>query len=82
MGVIHGGLLLVKEEAIGPVDSGNTVFFTTYEFLPDTLIVYLNGLQQLSPYDYVELTTNSFQFVEAPTGGVDPDRVAVNYQRA
>ena len=82
MGVIYGGLLAVKEPAAGDVDGTNKTFTTTYDFIPDTLIVYLNGVQQASPDDYVELTTQSFQFIEAPLGGADPDRVRVVYQRA
>jgi hypothetical protein len=82
MGVIYGGLLVVKEPATGPIDGTNRTFTTTYDFIPDTLIVYLNGMEQASPGDYVELTTQSFQFTEAPIGGADPDRVAVVYPRA
>jgi hypothetical protein len=82
MGVLHGGLLLVKEEAIGTIDGTNRTFLTSYDFIPDTLMVYLNGLQLMNPDDFVELTTQSFQFTDAPTGGADSDRVVVVYQRA
>jgi hypothetical protein len=82
MAVLKGGLLLIKEDAIGAIDSSNTTFATSFHYIPGTLRVLLNGLEQGAPADYVELTSNSFEFVEPPIGGVDPDKVSVIYQRA
>jgi hypothetical protein len=82
MAILRGGLLLYREEAIGDVDGNNTVFISTYKFIPGTLVVKLNGLEQIAPDDYVELDDQTFEFVNPPIGGNNPDKIIISYQRA
>lgn len=82
MAILKGGIILVKEAAIGTIDGANKIFTTSKVFVPNTLRVRLNGLVLFNTDDFTELTNQSFEFVQAPTGGSDPDRVLVEYQRA
>ena len=82
MAVLRGGLLLYKEEAIGNIDGYNDTFLASFPFIPGTLRVHLNGLEQNSPIDYVELNSQTIQFVNPPLGGIDADEVTLEYQRS
>ena len=82
MATLKGGVLITKEEATGAVDGVNVLFATAVPYVPGTITVFLNGLQQSDPNDYTETTNQSFTFVQAPIGGADPDRIEVTYQRA
>ena len=82
MATLRGGLLLYKETATGFINNINTIFTSTYRFIPGTIIVYLNGLEQTLSEDYVELSTNTIQFLNPPSGGIDPDIVLFQYQKA
>ena len=82
MAVLHGGLLLYKEEAIGSIDGYNDTFLASFQFIPGTLRVHLNGLEQNSPADYIELDSQTIKFVNPPLGGIDSDVVTLTYQRA
>ena len=82
MALLKGGILLYKEEAIGNIDGTNTTFVSSFHFIPGTLDVFLNGLEQHSPSDYIEIDTHTIQFVNPPLGGEDSDIVLMKYQRA
>lgn len=82
MAILKGGTLIEKEAVTGTIDGANLLFTTAFPFVIGTLIVFLNGIEQSDPNDYTETTNQSFTFVQAPTGGLDPDRVEVVYQRA
>lgn len=82
MALLKGGAIVTKEEASGTVDGANTVFTTSSIYVPGTLTVFLNGIQQSETNDYNETTNQSFTFIQAPTGGSDPDRIEVTYQKA
>ena len=81
MAVLKGGLLLYREEAIGNIDSHNDTFLSSFQFIPGTLRVHLNGLEQNSPVDYIEIDNQTIQFVNPPLGGDDSDVVTLIYQR-
>lgn len=81
MAILRGGIAIVQEEAIGTVNGLNDTFTTTSPFVLSTLKVALNGLVQLNPDDFIELTNQSFQLVQVPIGGLDPDRIVVQYQK-
>lgn len=81
MAVLRGGILIFKEEASGTIDGANKTFTTNFAFVGASLQVQLNGLELLVNEDYNILTNQSFEFINSPTGGVDPDRITVVYQR-
>ena len=82
MAEIRGGILIYREPAIGDVDSINTIFTSQYPFVPTTLRVFLNGLEQILMEDYDEIDNQTIQFVTPPVGGEDADTVQLNYQRS
>lgn len=55
----------------GAIDGANKTFTTPANF--SQISVFLNGVRQLNPSDYVVTGPNSIQTVLAPTGGVEPD---------
>jgi len=82
MAVLRGGLLTRKEKAIGTIDAINKSFTTTFDFVPTTLEVFLNGLKLITTDHFTETGNNTFDLIDAPTGGSDSDAVTVRYQRA
>lgn len=82
MGLLQGGLILYKEKALGIVDGIRVDFSTTYQTIPQTIRVYLNGLEQTSPEDYTVTANDTIRFATPPLGGDDPDVVLIAYQRA
>ena len=82
MATLKGGLVLYKEAATGFIDSANTIFTSSFSFIPGTLRVFLNGLEQTSPEDYIEIDNQTIQFVNPPLGGIDSDTVQLIYQRS
>lgn len=81
MGELRGGLLLYREPAIGSIDGYNVTFLTSFPFISGTLQVLLNGLEQSSFTDYIEIDNSTIQFVNPPFGGIDSDIVLMIYQR-
>ena len=81
MAVLRGGILIVNEEALGLINSVNKVFTTSAAFAASSLEVHLNGLVLLEGNDYTIVTSQSFEFTNAPIDGSDPDVVVVSYQR-
>ena len=82
MAILRGGTVLVHEDAIGLVDGVNKIFTASFPFVSGTLIVYLNGLEQRSPDDFVEIDNQTFEFTQAPVAGGSPDVVTIMFQRA
>lgn len=64
----------------GAVNSSNTAFQTTYEFVPGTLKLYLNGVRLFrgGGIDYTEGSGKNFSFVTAP---VTNDQIIADYKR-
>ncbi len=83
MGILKGGVttteVIVDETATGTINGLNKVFTTSSDYIAGSLTVFLNGLQQSRLGDYSETTTNSFTFVNSPTGGASPDVVTIRY---
>ena len=81
MAVLRGGAIVKKEVPTGLINGTNKVYTTEFTFIPGTLQVFLNGLEQNDPNDFTETSASSFEFVNPPTGGLSPDIVEVVYQR-
>ena len=81
MAVVKGGLFLRKEDATGDIDGLNKTFNTSFAFLSDSLRVLLNGIELRESHDYNIVDSITFELLEAPIGGPDPDVVTVSYQR-
>ena len=85
-GSVTGSAVTVKTEiAVGTVNGVNDTFSTPTNYVPGSLLVFLNGLAQ-SPgasEDYIELTSPQFQFNSPPqVTGSYVDKILVYYQEA
>ena len=79
---IRGGIVLVKEQAIGDVNGTNVLFNTSNRYISNTLRVELNGQKLLSGSDFFETTDNGFTMAEPPMNSLGyVDRVVVEYER-
>lgn len=77
--VAGAGITMVFDEVpFGAVDGLNVNFSTVHPFQTGGLLVYINGLRQCDPQDYVETSTQAFQLTQAPLIG---DSVRVDYLR-
>lgn len=61
--------LVVGEVPIGVTDGFNTVFNSHFNFVPETVEVYLNGIRQKIIEDYQLLGFNTIQFIFSPSTG-------------
>ena len=77
----------VKEDITSQVDGYNTVFTTTFEYKPNTLIVFLDGvaMRSGSSDDFVESGAKEFTWVNdvVPGAGVGAceDSMFIYYER-
>jgi hypothetical protein len=82
MAEIRGGLALLRETAIGIVNSTNTVFTTSRRYISGTLKVELNGQVLVRDDDYTETTNQSFTMTMPPIDNLNyTDIVMVEYQQ-
>lgn len=66
-----------KEElANGVVDGVNPFFTSSFEFVPETLSVFVNGLKMRSVVDYTTTGTDTIQFLVSPEVG---DVISLQY---
>jgi hypothetical protein len=59
------------EQLGGTVNSINTIFTTTDNFIPSTTTVMRNGVTQTRGNDYITITSSSIQFTNPPIIGDD-----------
>lgn len=77
----------VKEDLTSQVDGYNTVFVTTFEYKPGTLIVFFDGLAMRSGTadDFVESGPKQFTWVNGVVPGSGPgqceDSMFAYYER-
>lgn len=69
----------VTEHPVGPIDAVNENFITTYDFVPGTTRVYLNGMRQNYSSSYTESGTHQLDLSFAPWPG---DELIVDYLKA
>lgn len=58
------GKLFVRHQLVGVIDGSNDVFTTPSNFASGSTVMYLNGLAQSIPEDYVEVPPNQVQMAE------------------
>lgn len=66
----------VNEILIGTINGSNATFTTTYNFEPDTTIIYVNGVKQNKPAHYNTSGSNTVIFSDSPQIG---DILEINY---
>ena len=70
---------MVDEVLIGAVNGANLVFATTYDYLPGSTQVFVNGLKQRAGIDYLEKGANEIMFSEAPMNTGFTDHLTIVY---
>lgn len=79
---IRGGLILIRENAIGSINSINTVFTTGHKYISGTLRVELNGQKLIKDDDFTETNSTTFTMVDAPINDLGyVDKLVVEYQQ-
>ena len=68
----------VEEDLIGLLNGINSVFTTNYDFIPETLIVFVNGLKQRQLVDYNTSGTRTVEFFVSPEIG---DLISSRYSK-
>jgi hypothetical protein len=63
------GAGVIGEVPSGAINSSNTIFTISQPFIPQTLIVYLNGLRQRPTTDFTIVAPNQFALTSPPTTG-------------
>ena len=66
----------ITESLIGTIDNSNSTFTTSFDFDPDTTIVFINGIKQKKPTHYNNSGTNTIIFSDSPQVG---DILEINY---
>lgn len=69
---------VVGEVPAGAINSSNAIFTTEFDFVPETLEVFLNGLLQRNGTHYNTSGTKTILLSDSP---VPPDTVEVNYDK-
>ena len=70
---------VVGEIPNGAIDGSNATFTTDYDFDPNTVLVFYNGLAQYNPTHYTTSGTTTITLNFSPSVG---DIFTVNYDRA
>ena len=76
--------LHVKEDLTSQADGYNTVFVTTFEYKPGTVVIYQAGLAMLDGYnnDFIETGSNQITWVNDIIGPPEADTpIWAHYQR-
>ena len=63
----------------GTIDNSNATFTTAFSFIPETVVVRVNGLSQRRIIDFNTSGTNTILFTESPLIG---DSLQVDYLRS
>ena len=88
MAILRGGVggvtdLVRVAVPTGVIDGANVTFTTPTAYVPNSLLVFLNGLAQTpgASNDYVETSSTTFDFNVPPiVTGYGPDQILVYYQ--
>lgn len=68
--------MVVGEIPSGTVDGSNATFITAFEFVPESVDVFINGLKQKKVLHFNTSGTQTIIFSESPLPG---DQILVNY---
>jgi len=63
----------------GEIDNINKVFYTSYDYIPNSTIVFRNGLLQQRGIHYEELGNQLIQFNESPNNQGFEDNLLIMY---
>lgn len=67
-----------NETPTGLVNGVNATYTSTFNFIPETVRVYLNGLIQRKPTDYNTSGNDTILFTTSPETG---DEIRIHYER-
>lgn len=73
------GELVTNEVPEGLIDGSNATFTTEFEFVPESISITINGLEQKSPENYITSGTQTIIFSSSPETG---DQILIDYIKA
>lgn len=76
---LSGGLY--EENLIGTIDNANKVFTTTYDYVANSTILFINGLKQRRGTDFSETGTNEITLDDAPLNTGMIDELEIMYRK-
>lgn len=60
---------IIGEFPVGAIDGSNATFITTFEFVPGTVQVYVNGVRQQQPVDFNTSGMQTILLAQSPKTG-------------
>lgn len=76
---LSGGLY--EENLIGTIDNANKVFTTTYEYVANSTILFINGLKQRRGVDFSETGIKEITLDDAPLNTGMIDELKIMYRK-
>lgn len=68
---------VIGEIPSGPINGSNATFTTLYNFIPESVKVYVNGLNQKKPTHFNTIGSNTITLADSPMTG---DILLIDYQ--
>ena len=80
----NGALTSTLPMAVGEIPTGsingiNATYTSAYSFIPESLEIFVNGIQATKNIDYTTNGTNTINFTYSPASG---DLLRINYNKA
>ena len=73
-----GSNIVAIEVPSGSINGSNVAFTAAFDFVPETVVVWVNGLLQASPADYV---TSGARTVTLSVSPITGDTVHISYRK-
>lgn len=71
------GTFVIGENPIGVINGSNAIFTTNNSFVPESVQVFVNGINQVNGEDYFTTGNNTINMSISPIVG---DRIRINYK--
>ncbi len=78
-GVPGNGVQVVSEIPSGSINGSNATFTTAFAFVPESVVVFVNGLRQKKPDDFNTSGSQTIVFSVSPETGTN---LLVDYMRS
>jgi len=79
IGRVSGAAWVIEEIPTGLVNGSNATFTSEFDFIPSSLVVTVNGLNNHVLEDYTTVGSDTIQFTTSPETG---DNIRISYIKA
>lgn len=76
--VYGGGVDVIGEIPAGAMNGINATYTSEFDFVPESVEVFLNGVRQKIIDDYQQIGTTQIQFIASP--GIN-EKILINYKK-